>query len=60
MKTKIFLLSTFWLTLFFSIGAFAQDNAPSAPRNFEATPGDGYVNLAWDSPANVGDPRRDL
>ena len=56
MKTKIFLLSTFWLTLFFSIGAFAQDIEPSAPRNFQATAGDGYVDLEWDPPATLGTP----
>ena len=57
MKTRMFLLSTFWLTLFFCIGAFAQDPIePSAPRNFQATAGDGYVDLAWNPPANLGAP----
>ena len=53
MKTRIFLLSTFWLTLFFLTGAFAQNSAPSAPRNFQATAGDGYVDLAWNRPADT-------
>ena len=57
MKTRMFLLSTFWLTLFFCIGAFAQDPIkPSAPRNFQATAADGYVDLAWNPPANLGVP----
>ena len=56
MKTRIFLLSTFWLTLFFLTGAFAQNSAPSAPQNLGATAGDGYVDLAWDPPTNVGAP----
>ena len=57
MKTRIFLVSTFWLTLFFSIGAFAQDPIePSAPRNFQATAGDGYVDLRWDHPTHQGNP----
>lgn len=57
MKTRFFFLSTFWLTLFFCIGAFAQDpSPPTAPQNFQATPGEGYVNLAWDPPTDLGNP----
>lgn len=57
MKTRFFFLSTFWLTLFFCIGAFAQDpSPPTAPQNFQATPGEGYVDLAWDPPTNLGNP----
>ena len=56
MKTRIFLLSTFWLTLFFLTGAFAQNSVPDAPLNFQATAGDGYIDLAWDPPKNVGVP----
>ena len=36
--------------------AFAQNSEPSAPRNLGATAGEGYVDLAWDPPTNVGAP----
>ncbi len=31
-----------------------NDNAPSAPQNLSATPGDGQVTLAWEAPADSG------
>ena len=54
MKTRFFWLFTFGLTLFFCAGVFAQDAAP--PRNFQVDPGDGYVDLTWNSPADTDNP----
>ena len=52
MKTRIFLLSTFWLTLFFCIGAFAQNPAPDLGVTLEdfsptsVTPGENITLTA--------------